>query len=287
MWWLHQPGDTNMMISTFSALARLLVTDPVECSDRILAKFEVRVGDLWHRPEPYPTSTWPDLIRGLEARLGVSLDEVFSEVAFSTIADHVASRRLALNGCGPFSSAHNADPAVAKLAYAMVRLFKPMHVVETGVAYGVTSAFILQALEVNGRGVLHSIDLPPLKPMADEFVGALIPADLKHRWTLHRGVSKRILPGLLRKLGQVDIFIHDSLHTYRNIRRELCLVQPHLADNGVLLADDVEGNAACLQWMNRTQPAFWTALKEWEKPRLLAIGVFGSAAVLSSSTGQR
>ena len=36
-------------------------------------------------------------------------------------------------------------------------------VVETGVAHGVTSRFILEALERNGRGFLWSIDLPPLE----------------------------------------------------------------------------------------------------------------------------
>ena len=42
----------------------------------------------------------------------------------------------------------------------------------------------------------------------------------------------------------VDIFIHDSLHTGRNVRFELDRVWPRLAVNGVALVDDVEQNAA-------------------------------------------
>jgi predicted O-methyltransferase YrrM len=38
----------------------------------------------------------------------------------------------------------------------------PNIVLETGAAYGVTSAFIVQALEVNRKGTLISVDLPPL-----------------------------------------------------------------------------------------------------------------------------
>ncbi|RMG03228.1 MAG: hypothetical protein D6735_08975 [Acidobacteria bacterium] len=70
-------------------------------------------------------------------------------------------------------------------------------VLETEVGYGVTSAFILKALEVNGHGTLHSVDLPPLGCDADQFVGILIPELLKYRWQLHRGVSRRVLPSLL------------------------------------------------------------------------------------------
>jgi predicted O-methyltransferase YrrM len=43
--------------------------------------------------------------------------------------------------------------------YVLVRIFKPEVVVETGVANGVSSSFILKALDQNSRGKLYSIDL--------------------------------------------------------------------------------------------------------------------------------
>ena len=48
----------------------------------------------------------------------------------------------------------------AHLLYAVCRLIRPRIVVETGVAAGVSSAFILKALEDNSYGILHSIDEP-------------------------------------------------------------------------------------------------------------------------------
>jgi hypothetical protein len=42
------------------------------------------------------------------------------------------------------------------LQYAVVRAFQPRIVVETGVANGVSSAYILLALQANGRGALSS-----------------------------------------------------------------------------------------------------------------------------------
>ena len=45
------------------------------------------------------------------------------------------------------------------LQYAVVRAFQPKIIVETGVANGVSSAYILLALHANGGGTLYSIGL--------------------------------------------------------------------------------------------------------------------------------
>ncbi len=44
--------------------------------------------------------------------------------------------------------------------YAIVRSLKPETVLETGVASGLASAYILLALRQNKKGKLYSIDLP-------------------------------------------------------------------------------------------------------------------------------
>jgi hypothetical protein len=173
------------------------------------------------------------------------------------------------------SQAHSADPVLARFCFAACRALEPLAVVETGVAYGVTSAFVLKALALNGRGVLHSIDLPPLGRGAGSVVGALVPAELRTRWVLHRGVSGRLLPGLLEELGSVDVFLHDSLHTYRNMRLELDLVTPRLARPSFVIADDVGGNAAFERWCADVGPAAKGVLAEEGKDAL-----FGFALLL-------
>lgn len=67
-----------------------------------------------------------------------------------------------LESGGPFTQTHNADFASGRLCYLVCRVLMPTIVLEKGVAYGVTSAFILQALALNGKGKLLSVDLPPL-----------------------------------------------------------------------------------------------------------------------------
>jgi hypothetical protein len=147
-------------------------------------------------------------------------------------------------------------------------------VVETGVAYGVTTSFLLAALDANGSGVLHSVDLPPLAPRADEYVGSLIPERLRGRWRLHRGATRRVLPKLLPSLGPIDIFLHDSLHTYASLSRELRLVAPCLAARAAVLVDDVESNRAFPEWTTNAAPKFSVVVKKSVAQGLFGVAVF-------------
>jgi len=133
--------------------------------------------------------------------------------------------------------------------YTIVRIREPNIVVETGVAHGMSSAFILQALEDNGQGELYSIDLPPTGlRLADGLayyisegkeVGWVIPDHLRHRWHLILGESSKELLPLLKQLGEVDIFLHDSLHTFENMRFEYEAAWSFIAKDGILLSHDV------------------------------------------------
>jgi hypothetical protein len=174
----------------------------------------------------------------------------------------------------PFESFHNGDLRLGRLAYALGRCMKPRVIVETGTCYGVSSSFFLKALKTNNCGVLHSVDLPPLGRWGDQFIGALIPNELRCAWKLHRGSSRRLLPGILAHLGKIDLFLHDSLHTYGNILMECRTVAPHLNRPAVVIVDDVQDNAAFLDWIGASQPDFYTVVSELQKNALLGVAVF-------------
>jgi predicted O-methyltransferase YrrM len=180
----------------------------------------------------------------------------------------------------PFAPRWAADSLLARCCYLSCRLLEPSVVIETGVAYGVSSAFILSALEENGHGVLHSVDLPPLRREYDRFWGIAVPDALRGRWNLHRGSSGRVLPVLLGQTGAVDLFVHDSLHTYRNLRREFEAVWPRLRKGGMILADDVERNRAFDELRHRA-PALWRVVRDrQERPlhdRAVPTTTFGVA----------
>lgn len=143
-----------------------------------------------------------------------------------------------------------------KLLYLIIRIFKPEVVIETGVFDGLSSAAILQALEDNGKGSLTSIDLAsddprriyanPLPP--DCQPGWVIPAYLRKRHRLILGDSKKILPQLIKKYKSMDIFFHDSLHTFEHMYFEYSIVWPHIVNGGLLLSHDTLDNLAFLKF---------------------------------------
>jgi predicted O-methyltransferase YrrM len=131
------------------------------------------------------------------------------------------------------------------LQYAAVRALEPELILETGVANGVSSAYLLLALNKNSKGRLHSIGLadPEFLP-AGKALGWLVPAWLTERWTLHVGDARNLLPELLPRIGPLDIFIHDSLHTYEHMLWEFQAASPSLRSGGLLIADDALCNTA-------------------------------------------
>ena len=121
--------------------------------------------------------------------------------------------------------------------YLIVRAARPRVVVETGVLYGASSAHILAALARNGEGELHSLDLPhqPREPRHD----FLVPQDLRGRWTLLIGDARDLLRPLLARLPALDLFYHDSLHTFEHMTWEYSTAFTHLSPGGVLASHDV------------------------------------------------
>jgi predicted O-methyltransferase YrrM len=146
-----------------------------------------------------------------------------------------------------------------EILYSVVRHTKPQTVIETGVGAGLSTAFMLKALETNGEGHLISIDMPNYErvlslqgkiaePVAilpeSEEPGFLIPRDLKKRWTFHSGKTQDILIDVLRKLEHIDVFFHDSEHTFENMIFEYDLSWPYIKEGGMLLSDNVNQNRA-------------------------------------------
>jgi len=149
-----------------------------------------------------------------------------------------------IHGRVPASSFHDAGTTLATAIWVVTRHLRPERVVETGVAHGITSAFILAAMELNGVGHLWSLDLPPLSPeWASDHTGIAV-GQGRERWTYRRGSVDRHLSALLHKVGVVDLYVHDALHTYRAMTDEFTQAWPRVPDGGVLVSDDVHMNRA-------------------------------------------
>ena len=64
------------------------------------------------------------------------------------------------------------------------KITKPKIVMETGVAYGLSTMYILQALFENKKGILYSIDSVFSPWQSKEIIGSAIPSYLCKNWKL-------------------------------------------------------------------------------------------------------
>jgi len=261
------------MNSKLFRLLSLLPHNPGEFTERAFAMAEVRWQGRGFRPPYYQALDIDHALLSLQEWLGEDLPARLEESPLACIEKQVKREANQLPREAPFGTFHNGDLLFGRVCYATARALRANLVVETGVCYGVASACLLQALDVNQAGALHSIDLPPLGKDADAFVGWLIPQALRSRWTLHRGTSRRLLRSLAEGLGSIDLFVHDSLHTYRNMRMEFETVWPVLRPGGALISDDIEGNAAFQELASRPDVAHAVVLQQRDKNALLGVAI--------------
>ena len=146
-----------------------------------------------------------------------------------------------------FGCWNDGDTGLVRAIWCLVRHLRPRTIIETGVAHGVTSRFILEALDRNAKGGgesghLWSIDLPPLETEKHAEIAIAVGDRFVDRWTYIEGSSRRRLPVLLSRLGAIDLFIHDSLHSERNVRFEVDRAWAALRPGGAIVIDDIDIN---------------------------------------------
>lgn len=135
----------------------------------------------------------------------------------------------------------------ALLLYALVRLTKPTTVLETGVADGYSSFFILHALSNNGSGQLISCD-------TSSSCGAILSSEEKREWcleTLDSAHTRAAFLAVVARAPRIDLFIHDSDHSYRWQTFELESIVRHLDQHGMIVCDDADASYAFVDFATR------------------------------------
>jgi predicted O-methyltransferase YrrM len=228
------------MVERRALAARLAVRDPRLLMDYLGWYVSDRVGKAGRRVGrgPIPEALTPSEARRHIAGIVGDWEEgpALTRVRTCTPA--------AVKGAGD-AARLAGDRSLGELVYGLVRALRPAVVVETGVATGVTSAYALAGLADNRGGELLSVDLPPTRLLTAGLVGAAVPAELRGRWTYELGSARRLLPEILRRTrGAMRIFLHDSDHSYSNMRWELERAWEALAPGGWIVADDVDLHTA-------------------------------------------
>ena len=128
----------------------------------------------------------------------------------------------------------------------LVGHFKLGTIVETGIAHGASTRVLLEALlqivqshpEIETH--LHSIDVDERTRWPD-----LLANDM---WSFHLANSRRDIDAILDDIGEIDLFIHDSNHGYRQQMKEYRAAWGKLRSGGFLVSDDVNWSNAFLDF---------------------------------------
>ncbi len=149
------------------------------------------------------------------------------------------TKRLSTN---PLRRICATEPHLARRSgwYALVRALQPDVVVETGTHLGLGSCVIAAALLRNGHGRLTTIDIDPE-------AGYLIAEPWAN--VIDRRIGSSV--DLLVTMRDVNIFLHDSLHTYDYEAREFAAVEPNLRPDAIVLSDNAHDSRALSDWAER------------------------------------
>ena len=161
----------------------------------------------------------------------------------------------------------NLDDAL--FLYWLVRNLNPKTIVQTGVCNGLSSAFMMLGLVKNGaQGSLHVIDLPPVFDSQDpawtvkgkvygvvipqgRSSGWMVPDAYRDRFEVWNGDAKELLPKMVDRVDSIDLFYHDSDHTYNHMMFEFGEAKRKLNPGGLIVGDDISWNASVWDFADR------------------------------------
>lgn len=153
-------------------------------------------------------------------------------------------------------------------AYLLTRLLEPDTVLEIGVANGISTLYILEALnELETTADVRAIDKPQFESDIREKrgarglsgVGGIIPDEKEAGWVApinHRsrheyqyyvGDFTEVLPKVVDSMPPVDLAIYDASKDVDEMQMAYEILIQSLSSQGVLLSDDIKVNDAFSQ----------------------------------------
>jgi len=128
------------------------------------------------------------------------------------------------------------------LLYMVCEKKKVRVVIETGVAFGWSSLAILLSIQSRPNSMLYSVDRPYIRKNNDQWVGVVVPENLRNWWKLYRMNDRKGLPKIVECSGPVDLVHYDSDKSVDGRMFAYNLLWQVLRPGGVLISDDVGDN---------------------------------------------
>lgn len=129
--------------------------------------------------------------------------------------------------------------------YHLIKDSNAKKILETGVAYGWSGLAILLAIKDKEGGHLISNDMPYINMGNEDYVGCIIPDQLKSKWELQRLPDIKGIPLALKKLNNsIDFCHYDSDKSYTGRIWASPLLWNALKEGCFFVSDDINDNLA-------------------------------------------
>ena len=146
------------------------------------------------------------------------------------------------------------------LLYFLILKFKPINIVETGVAAGWSSLFILRALKKNGKGFLFSSDFPYFRlKNPEKYIGYLAQNETnKNSWCLDIRGDDLALQNFVQKLkrNEIDLFHYDSDKSYSGRTKALKILNSKISSKTIIIFDDIQNNLHFKDYVTKNKKLF-------------------------------
>jgi predicted O-methyltransferase YrrM len=224
---LHGSGAADLLVPYRSVLDELSRSGATPCKDAHEALIRI-------------TQVWPETQGKAHLRHDTDNEVVWADALRQRkFPDHFASGAETL-----------------RLLRGLVSLSRPRVAIETGVADGASTRTILHEMNINGGGVLISYDIDP----AASDSGRGVPGPAKWRFEILEQASA--LDALKERVqdleGPIDLWYHDSDHSYHWQTEELRLAASVISRPGIIVVDDVDGNGAFAKFLREVDCEAWT-----------------------------
>jgi len=135
-------------------------------------------------------------------------------------------------------------PGDLDLLYWVAEYLRATKVIETGVAYGWSSLAILLSLRNRQGSKLFSTDMPYPNRNNDQYVGCVVPPEIRSGWCILRYADRQGLPRALKALGTIDMCHYDSDKSYIGRMWAYPILWRALRPGGFFISDDIGDNIA-------------------------------------------
>ena len=143
------------------------------------------------------------------------------------------------------------------LLYALVRVIRPLVVVEVGTGVGSSALWLTQALADNGWGRLHSIDLNECADARERVTRAGLSGFVTFHTTDSRGAEAK---ALAERVAPIGLLFVDGAHDYTSVRRDIESWAAAVPKGGLVIFHDAtkQTTAGVEVWQAlAAMPAHW------------------------------